>query len=63
MLGPLKSSARFTIAIGRALGAVVVTVHGELDLPGAGHLESVLTDLINSQDQVNLVVDLHDARG
>lgn len=37
-------------------------MHGDLDPPGAAHLESVLTDLINSQDEVSLIVDLHDAR-
>ena len=53
-------SAHFSIAIGRALGTVVVTVHGELDGPGARHLGSVLADIIDGQGNLAVVVDLHD---
>jgi anti-anti-sigma factor len=56
-------SARVTIAMGAVAGTVVVSVHGRLDHASAGHLESVLTDLINSQERAALVVDLHDAHG
>ncbi|MGH9156921.1 MAG: STAS domain-containing protein [Acidimicrobiales bacterium] len=54
-------SARFSIAISRALGTVVVTVHGDLDVPGAGHLSSVLADLIDGQGNLAVMIDLHDA--
>lgn len=54
-------SAHFSIAISRALGTVVVTVHGDLDPPGAKHLGSVLADLIYGQGNLDVVVDLHDA--
>lgn len=54
-------SAHFSIAIGRALGTVVVTVHGHLDVPAARHLGSVLADIIDGQANVAVVVDLHDA--
>ncbi len=51
----------FGIAISRALGTVVVTVHGEIDVPGARHLGSVLADIIDGQGNLDVVVDLHDA--
>lgn len=51
----------FSIVIGRQLGTVVVTVHGELDMTRAGHLGNVLADLIDGQGNLSLVVDLHDA--
>ncbi|MGH9156187.1 MAG: STAS domain-containing protein, partial [Acidimicrobiales bacterium] len=45
----------------RALGTVVVTVHGDLDGAGAGKLSIVLADLIDGQGNLAVVVDLHDA--
>lgn len=53
-------SDHFSIAIGRALGTVVVTVHGDLDELGARHLGSVLADLIDGQGNLAVVVDLQD---
>ena len=51
-LGPVQvRSAHFSIAVSRALGSVVVAVHGNLDVPGARHLGSVLVDLIDDQGQ------------
>lgn len=47
--------------IGRQLGTVVVTVHGELDMPRASHLGNILADLIDGQGNLSVVVDLHDA--
>jgi anti-anti-sigma factor len=55
-------SAGFRIVIGRALGTVVVTVHGDLDPPAAEQLGTVLADLIDGQGNMAVVVDLHDAR-
>ena len=45
-----RAKARFTIAIAGGADAVIVTVHGVLDLVSAGYLESVLTDLAKSQE-------------
>ena len=39
----------------------MVTVHGELDLPKVAHLRLLLTDLIDDQGNVSVVVDLQDA--
>lgn len=50
-----------SIVIGRYQGTVVVTVHGELDLPGAAHLGAALADLIDGQGNLSVVVDLHGA--
>lgn len=49
------------VVIGRYLGTVVVTVHGELGVTRAAHLGFVLADLIDGQGNLSLVVDLHDA--
>ena len=51
----------FSIVIGRRLGTVVVTVHGQLDMTRAGHLGNILADLIDGQGNLSVVVDLHDA--
>ncbi len=51
----------FSIVIGRQLGTVVVTVHGDLDITRAGHLGNILADLIDGQGNLSVVVDLHDA--
>ncbi len=60
--GPAQTrSALFGIAISRALGSVVVTVHGNLDVPGARHLGNVLADIIDGQGNLSVIVDLHDA--
>ena len=52
----------FRIVVGRALGTVLVTVHGDLDPPAVAQLESVLVDLIDGQGNMAVAVDLHDAR-
>ena len=46
------------MAIGRALGTVVVTVHGELDLDGGELLGNLLADLIDGQGNRTVAVDL-----
>ncbi|HEX2047118.1 MAG TPA: STAS domain-containing protein [Acidimicrobiales bacterium] len=53
--------SHFSIVIGRRLGTVVVTVHGELDMARAGHLGNILADLIDGQGNLSVVVDLHEA--
>ena len=52
---------RASIVVSRNRGTVVVTVHGELDLPRAGDLGALLADLIDGQGNLSVVVDLHDA--
>jgi anti-anti-sigma factor len=47
--------------IGRYLGTVVVTIHGDLDLAMAAYLAPVLTDLIDGQGNLSIIVDLHHA--
>lgn len=58
--GSSASSAR-SIVIGRYRGTVVVTVHGELGPTRAAHLGNMLTDLIDGQGNLSVIVDLHDA--
>jgi len=47
-----------SLVVGRALGTVVVTVAGELDLDSCELLESLLTDLIEGQGNLAVAVDL-----
>ncbi|MGH9149464.1 MAG: STAS domain-containing protein [Acidimicrobiales bacterium] len=62
MVAPV-APPQLRIAISRAMGTVVVTVHGDLDVAGARHLASVLADLIDGQGNLAVVVDLRDAGG
>ncbi len=48
------------VVVGRALGAVLVTLHGELSTATAGRLGDVLLDLIDGQGNLFVVIDLHD---
>lgn len=51
----------FSVAVGRVLGVVVVTVHGTLGASGGcAQLEHVLEDLIDNQGNLAVVVDLQD---
>jgi hypothetical protein len=56
---PWASACR--ISVRRTLGRVVVSVRGELDRPGVGVLDGVLTDLIDGQGNLDVVVDLSGA--
>lgn len=49
------------VVVGRYKGTVMVTVHGELDPSKVVHLRRLLTDLIDDQGNVSVVVDLQDA--
>lgn len=60
--GPTTSSPRFRFVIGRALGTVVVTLHGESDSTGAEQLRDALHDLINGQGNMCVAVDLRSLR-
>lgn len=48
----------FAVAVGRAMGTVVVTVRGDLDLPRSTFLAAVLSDLIDGQGNLAVLVDL-----
>lgn len=50
----------FRLAISRAFGTVIVTVHGMLDRTTSRELDGVLTDLIEGQGNLDVVVDLWD---
>jgi anti-anti-sigma regulatory factor len=50
-----------SLVVGRGLGTVVVTVDGELDLPGCARLRGVLSDLIGGQGNLAVAVDLRKA--
>ncbi|MCA1844278.1 MAG: STAS domain-containing protein [Actinobacteria bacterium] len=54
------SRPSFSVVIGRALGTVVVTVHGGLDAETSPRLRRVLADLIDAQGNLDVVVDLAD---
>ena len=59
--GPLHTSRReFSVAISRALGMIVVTVHGALSAGSSGQLRHILWDLIDQQGNRNVVLDLRD---
>jgi anti-anti-sigma regulatory factor len=51
------------VVIGRALGTVVVTVHGTLDGHAAQALEALLRDLIDNQGNRSVAIDLRAASG
>lgn len=61
---PAASSGQSaTLVVGRALGTVVLALHGEIDGSGPPYLGAVLHDLIDGQGNLALVVDLGGARG
>ncbi len=49
------------VVVRRYRGTVMVTVHGELDPLKVAHLRLLLTDLIEGQGNVSVIVDLQDA--
>ena len=53
--------ATFSFAVSRAMGTVVVTCHGELAGDAAASLRAALSDLIEAQGNLEVVVDLRDA--
>jgi anti-anti-sigma factor len=54
----VPGSANLSLVVGRCLGTVVVTVDGELDVPGCERLRGVLSDLIEGQGNRAVAVDL-----
>ena len=48
------------IAIRRAAGSVVVSVHGQLTADSAAGINHVLRDLISDQGNLNLVIDVQE---
>lgn len=49
-----------TVVVGRFGGAVVVTLHGDIDQAASVRLAGVLGDIIDGQGNLAVVVDLHD---
>lgn len=60
--GSRSSPSACGIVVGRNAGRVVVSIYGELDDRVAVILERVLTDLIDGQGNLDVVVDLTGAR-
>jgi hypothetical protein len=60
-MSPAPAKSPNGVVVGRYKGTVMVTVHGELDLPKVAHLRLLLTDLIDDQGNVSVVVDLQAA--
>lgn len=50
------------IVVSRAMGTVVVSVHGDLDLPASKLLGGVLGDLIDGQGNLAIMIDLRRLR-
>lgn len=46
------------LVVGRHIGTVVVTLHGDVDVPAAAGLASVLHDLIDGQGNLDVAVNL-----
>jgi hypothetical protein len=49
------------VVVGRYKGTVMVTVHSELDPLKVTHLRRLLSDLIDDQGNVSVIIDLQDA--
>lgn len=56
-----RGSPTFSFAISRALGTVVVTLHGELEGDGGAALRPILMDLVEGQGNA-VVVDMRDVK-
>lgn len=54
---------RASLAVGRYMGTVIVTLHGDLHLSASVQLAGVLRDLIDGQGNLAVVVDLGDVGG
>lgn len=55
-----SSATSSTVVVGRYGGAVVVTLHGDIDQAASVRLAGVLGDIIDGQGNLAVVVDLHD---
>ncbi len=56
----VAAAPRLKVVVGRALGTVVVTLHGELSAVTSGVLGDVLLDLIEGQGNLFVVIDMRD---
>jgi anti-anti-sigma factor len=50
----------FSVAISRAVGMIVVTVHGALNVASSGQLRHILSDLVHQAAHPDIVVDIRD---
>ncbi len=55
---PRNAGPPLTIAVGRAVGTVVVTVRGEIGEHDAAHLNAILDDILDETEKSEVVVDL-----
>lgn len=53
-----SSGPPLTIAVGRAVGTVVVSVRGEIDEHDAAHLNAILDDILDEAVKPEVIVDL-----
>lgn len=58
-----SATPRGSLAIGRYMGTVIVSLHGDLSVSASVRLAAVLRDLIDSQGNLSVVVDLADVGG
>ena len=61
-LRPRRETSRpdFSVAIIRAVGMIVVTVHGALNVSSSAQLRHILGDLIHQEVHPDVVVDIRD---
>jgi anti-anti-sigma factor len=62
-LGVQAPEKAFALAVGRAMGVVVVTAHGHLGAAESDVLQTVLVDLIEGQGNMKVVMDVRDVSG
>lgn len=55
-----ESVAHFSIGIGRSGGTVVITIHGVSSQEDWARIDAVLRDIIDSQGNLDVVLDLGD---
>lgn len=60
--GDEARSVDMSLVVGRALGTVVVTLHGDLGGSGSAYVAAVLDDLIDGQGNLAVCIDLHRVR-
>lgn len=56
--GPFPPAYPLSMAVGRAMGTVVVTLRGALDRSGSTLVDDILVDLIDNQGNLTLIVDV-----
>lgn len=60
---PKASGPPLTIAVGRAMGTVVVTVRGEIGEHDASHFNAILDEILDEETRPEVIVDLRRLHG